>query len=444
MTVRSDRRLAGLVSTREAADLLGVGRGKVQYAQRTGAIPLPRRGWGDAGSKYYREQELPKLADALGIDLPPPDVPPAFAEVFSGEGLFRAALEPGGWRSVYAADKCRTKAAGYAARWGDRTHVVDVRDSAEVAERLAAVGPIGLLTAGFPCTDASSAGRGRGIVGAGTSAVFGLADVLRRLDRRPPLVLLENVTGLVTRRGGEDFRVLLRLFSELGYGVDAFVLSADRFVPQSRRRLYVVCAAPHLRSDRETAFPGPGPLRPAYLLEAMKRCEPAGGWLNLELPEPPERTVRLQDLIDLSDGASWWPEREAAELLATCKTEHAARLREMAGDPDAWVGTAFRRTPREKVPGRSKRLEVRFDGVAGCLLRSSGGGLQFVVVAGGGRIRIRPMSAAEYAALQGVEHLPGRGENASRAAYGDAVCVPAIRWIDREVLTPLRNGELRA
>ena len=186
MSVRSDRRLAGLISTREAAGLLGIGRGKIQYAQRNGTIPRPRRSWGDTESRYYREQDLPKLAEALGGELPVPDVPAEFAELFSGEGLFRAALQPGGWRSVLAVDMCRKKAAGYAARWGDRTHIADVRDSIEVAERLAKAGRIGLLTAGFPCTDASAAGIGRGVAGPGTSAVFGLRDVLRRLVRRPP------------------------------------------------------------------------------------------------------------------------------------------------------------------------------------------------------------------------------------------------------------------
>ena len=258
MPVRSDRRLAGLVSTREAADLLGVGRGKIQYAQRNGTIPRPRRSWGDTESRYYREQDLPKLAEALGVELPVPDVPAEFAELFSGEGLFRAALQPGGWRSVLAVDKCRKKAAGYAARWGDRTHIADIFDSIEVAERLAKAGRIGLLTAGFPCTDASAAGTGRGVAGPGTSAVFGLRDALRRLDRRPPIVLLENVTGLVTRRNGEDFRVMLRHFAELGFGVDAFALDAKHFLPQSRRRLYVVCAATSLRSGDRTYSPRPG------------------------------------------------------------------------------------------------------------------------------------------------------------------------------------------
>ena len=53
------------------------------------------------------------------------------------------------------------------------------------------------------------------------------------------------------------------------------------------------------------------------------------------------------------------------------------------------------------------------------------------------------MTAAEYAALQGVPHLPGRAEGVARDAYADGVCVPAIRWIDEHVLTPLREGRFR-
>ena len=47
------------------------------------------------------------------------------------------------------------------------------------------------------------------------------------------------------------------------------------------------------------------------------------------------------------------------------------------------------------------------------------------------------MRAGEYAALQGTPHVLGRSNTSARIAYGDAVTVPAVRWIGANVLEPL-------
>jgi DNA (cytosine-5)-methyltransferase 1 len=48
------------------------------------------------------------------------------------------------------------------------------------------------------------------------------------------------------------------------------------------------------------------------------------------------------------------------------------------------------------------------------------------------------MSPREYARLQGAPDFPLVGRSGQQmAGFGDAVCVPVIRWIDQQVLTPL-------
>ena len=48
------------------------------------------------------------------------------------------------------------------------------------------------------------------------------------------------------------------------------------------------------------------------------------------------------------------------------------------------------------------------------------------------------MSPREYARLQGVSDFPLVGRpNQQMSGFGDAVCVPVIRWIDEKVLTPI-------
>jgi len=54
------------------------------------------------------------------------------------------------------------------------------------------------------------------------------------------MVLLENVTGFLTSHDGNDFRDALLALNRLGYAVDAFIIDAARFVPQSRQRLFVI------------------------------------------------------------------------------------------------------------------------------------------------------------------------------------------------------------
>jgi site-specific DNA-cytosine methylase len=57
--------------------------------------------------------------------------------------------------------------------------------------------------------------------------------------RRPPVILIENVTGFLTSHGGDDFKEALLALNRLGYGVDAFILDAARFTPQSRQSRHI-------------------------------------------------------------------------------------------------------------------------------------------------------------------------------------------------------------
>ena len=93
-----------------------------------------------------------------------------------------------------------------------------------------------------------------------------------------------------------------------------------------------------------------------------------------------------------------------------------------------------------------QRTEVRFDGLAGCLRTPRGGsGKQIVVAIDAGRLRMRWMSPREYARLQGAPDFPlVGGRNQQLFGFGDAVCVPAIQWVDRQVLTPLYESAREA
>jgi len=62
-----------------------------------------------------------------------------------------------------------------------------------------------------------------------------------------------------------------------------------------------------------------------------------------------------------------------------------------------------------------------------------------LVEAGQGVVRVRWMTAREYARLQGVPEFALGGVSESQAifGFGDAVCVPAVRWLVARYVVPL-------
>ena len=59
-------------------------------------------------------------------------------------------------------------------------------------------------------------------------------------------------------------------------------------------------------------------------------------------------------------------------------------------------------------------------------------------------MRVRWMTSREYARLMGVPNfeISPVSENQALFGLGDAVCVPAVRWLGHHYLAPLVNDEL--
>ena len=99
---------------------------------------------------------------------------------------------------------------------------------------------IDLICGGFPCQSFSIAGKRGGFEDARGTLFFEIARIAR--IKRPKYLLLENVPGLLSHDGGRTFATILGTLSELGYDVAWQVLnSADFGVPQSRKRVFLVC-----------------------------------------------------------------------------------------------------------------------------------------------------------------------------------------------------------
>jgi len=109
-----------------------------------------------------------------------------------------------------------------------------------------------LLVAGFPCQAFSVAGRRRGFDDTRGTLFFDIARILK--NKRPRHLVLENVKGLLSHDKGKTFQTILRILSDLGYGVEWQVLnSKNHGVPQHRERIFIIG---HLgRSGGRKIFP---------------------------------------------------------------------------------------------------------------------------------------------------------------------------------------------
>jgi DNA (cytosine-5)-methyltransferase 1 len=98
-----------------------------------------------------------------------------------------------------------------------------------------------VVSAGFPCTDLSQAGRTVGIQGAASGLVRHLFTLLK--DARPRWVVIENVRNMLVLDRGEAMRYLVSNLEGLGFRW-AYRLVDSRFtgVPQRRQRVLMVAS----------------------------------------------------------------------------------------------------------------------------------------------------------------------------------------------------------
>ncbi len=96
-----------------------------------------------------------------------------------------------------------------------------------------------MLCGGFPCQTFSIAGRRRGFEDTRGTLFFEIARIVK--VKKPKIVFLENVKGLLNHNKGETFKVIIQTLSELGYDVQWMVLNSKFFgVPQNRERVFII------------------------------------------------------------------------------------------------------------------------------------------------------------------------------------------------------------
>ena len=370
-----------------------------------------------------------------------------FFEFFAGGGMARAGLGEG-WHCAFANDFDPRKAAAYRANWGGEALVcADV--SSLTPDELP--GRTDLAWASFPCQDLSLAGGNRGLGAAGANTptrsgtfwpFWSLVEALRGAGRGPRLLVLENVYGAITSKGGADFTAIATTLADAGYRFGAMGIDAKGFVPQSRPRLFILAVAEGVALPLGlVADEVPTDWVPDQLVAAYDRLPPtvraSALWWNL-LPANAKRPT-LTDLIE-TEGTAWHAPSMTDRLLGLMTPLHHAKIAAAQATGRREVGTVYRRTRADGQGGKVQRAEVRFDGLAGCLRTPSGGSSrQTLMVVEGSSIRTRLLTAREAARLMGLPDsyiLPARYNDAYHLA-GDGVVVPVVAHLARYLIEPI-------
>lgn len=156
--------------------------------------------------------------------------------LFSGCGGLDLGFIWTGYRIVWANDNYPDAVETYKENIGDHITPEDIK---EVDPKT--IPDCDIVIGGPPCQSFSLVGK-RDPRDPRSNLVLNFYEVVK--EKSPEIFLMENVPGLKSARdksGVQIFPLLLKMFSDLGYCINYFILNAaDYGVPQRRKRLFIV------------------------------------------------------------------------------------------------------------------------------------------------------------------------------------------------------------
>lgn len=348
---------------------------------------------------------------------------PTFLDFFAGSGL----VTEGAKRSckpVWSNDVCSKKAAIYTANHGnEHFHLGSIEHVSG-----ASIPQGDIVWASFPCQDLSLAGKMGGLSASRSGLFWEWLRVLDEMPKRPKVLALENVTGLLSANGGRDFHSVYHALRARSYKVGPMLLDAQMWVPQSRQRVFIVAVQEHIDTS-QFEDNGPNWLNPEPVLKATAQLDDVIFWA---MRKPSKRPQTLSDIIDWDAPA--FDDVRANALLTLVTPKHQELLNRLPSNHRA-VFPGYRRTRNGK-----QVLELRFDNISGCLRTAEGGSsCQFLLLHDAGEWRARLITSREAARLMGAPdsyHL-STSYNGSYNAMGDAVVVPVVEHLFNQLLVPL-------
>lgn len=345
-------------------------------------------------------------------------------------------------RNIRAADGADISERAWGSRGGN-THAGRNRPGdSHGQERTNGTTPaVDVLTGGFPCQDYSVAGKRDGLAGDRGALWW---EYHRLIDSiRPTWVVGENVPGLLSSRGGADFETIVGSLTECGYGVAWAVLDAQYFgVAQRRRRVFIVGhfggkPRPEVLALGEGLFGHPEPSR-----ETGKDVAPTlasrtrgGGGLGTDSELGGALVASPSGFGGFEVGKVAGTLRKAASPLAFAQNQRdeVRDLGDKAGALAAEPGMKQQTYVFEDDRRTGPRLH---DEVAPTLqaFMGSGGNNEPMT----NFPSVRRLTPLECERLQGFPDgwtdIPGNSDTQRYRQLGNAVAVPVVEWILRNIM----------
>lgn len=154
-----------------------------------------------------------------------------FIDLFCGIGAFHQAFKSTKYECVLAADIDKYCRETYEQNYGIKP-TGDIKEIKKIPEH-------DILCAGFPCQPFSISGKQNGFKDSRGDLFFEVYRIIK--EKKPKVVLLENVKNLVIHDNGNTLKVIVELLEKEKYFVNYKVINAvDYGLPQQRERLYIV------------------------------------------------------------------------------------------------------------------------------------------------------------------------------------------------------------
>ena len=312
-----------------------------------------------------------------------------FIDLFAGIGGIRIPFQEMGGKCVFSSEWNKFSQKTYHANFGE----VPAGDITKISS--SEIPDFDILLGGFPCQPFSQAGKHLGFNDTRGTLFFEIERILR--DKRPKAFLLENVKQLKGHDGGRTFEVIREHLLNLNYTVSAKILRASDFgVPQIRERLYFVgFNKDYFQIPNEYSF---------------------------KYPEGEKLPTRLGDILDTSVDSKY---------TISDKLWEGHKLRKIKNKA---AGKGFGFSLFDENSPRASTLSARYykDG-SEILIKQEGK-------------NPRKLTPRECARLQGFPDyfiIPVSDAQAYKQ-FGNAVAVPVIRAIAKNMLKQMQEFEVKA
>ena len=208
--------------------------------------------------------------------------------LFAGIGGFCRAFSAEGFNVAWANELDSFAATTY------RKNYPNVRLLEKPVEDLSVIHdglqPVDIITAGFPCQPFSVAGSQKGFEDPRGKVFFEIVRLLKEFGpRRPKVVVLENVPGLLSHGKGSTFSKMVNSLQSAGYWFMPpachAILNTMKLtgIPQSRDRLFMIALSWDYFDEFAFEFPAPNGVEPLPVRDFLDLDERAEESLYFDL-----------------------------------------------------------------------------------------------------------------------------------------------------------------